>query len=163
DGVGERHDRLRPFLNGHGSFDRIASRLQPLFEQQNRISLSARVTVTPQNLCLLDTLHGLSALGFRRVGFSPVLNSPTGPPQMSKGDLARRLEQMIACGKEYEASLAAGRDHSFANLATALRELHRGTHRPYPCGAGAGYLGVSAEGDLAACHRFVNDPAGAFG
>jgi len=38
-----------------------------------------------------------------------------------------------------------------------MRELQRGTHRPYPCGAGAGYLGVSADGDLAACHRFVGD------
>jgi uncharacterized protein len=35
--------------------------------------------------------------------------------------------------------------------------LHRGTHRPYPCGAGAGYFGVSAEGELFACHRFVGD------
>lgn len=163
DGVGEVHDRLRPFRNGEGSFDRIAARLQPLFGYQADIDLSARVTVTPRNLSLLDTLHGLSELGFRSVGFSPVLKSPTGRDEMSKNDLACMLEQMFACGREFENSVAAGRHHTFANLATALRELHRGTHRPYPCGAGAGYLGVSAEGDLAACHRFVNDPAGAFG
>jgi uncharacterized protein len=42
-------------------------------------------------------------------------------------------------------------------------EIHRGTHRPYPCGAGAGYFGVSAEGALSACHRFVDDPVGAMG
>ena len=41
-----------------------------------------------------------------------------------------------------------------------MRELRRGTHRPYPCGAGAGYLGVSADGELAACHRFVGDEDG---
>jgi uncharacterized protein len=45
----------------------------------------------------------------------------------------------------------------------ALREIHKGTHRPYPCGAGAGYLGVSADGGLYACHRFVEDPAGTMG
>jgi hypothetical protein len=28
-------------------------------------------------------------------------------------------------------------------MMTALEEVHRGTHRPYPCGAGAGYFGVS--------------------
>jgi uncharacterized protein len=163
DGVGEVHDRLRPFRNGEGSFDRIAARLRPLFGHQADIDLSARVTVTPRNLSLLDTLQGLAALGFRNVGFSPVLKSPTGREEMSKDDLAFMLDQMIACGREFESDLLAGRHHPFANLATALRELHRGTHRPYPCGAGAGYLGVSAEGDLAACHRFVNDPAGAFG
>lgn len=163
DGVGEVHDRLRPFRNGQGSFDRIAARLQPLFEHQDAIDLSARVTVTPENLSLPDTLDGLAALGFRNVGFSPVLKSPTGRDEMSKEHLAIMLEQMIACGRKFESALGDGRHHAFSNLATALRELHRGTHRPYPCGAGAGYLGVSAEGDLAACHRFVNDPAGAFG
>jgi uncharacterized protein len=48
-------------------------------------------------------------------------------------------------------------------MVNAMREIHRGTHRPYPCGAGAGYFGVSADGDLAACHRFVGDAEGAMG
>ena len=45
----------------------------------------------------------------------------------------------------------------------ALKEIHKGSHRPYPCGAGASYLGVSATGELAACHRFVEDEKGYFG
>jgi uncharacterized protein len=52
-----------------------------------------------------------------------------------------------------------GRRYPFMNMQNALRELQRGTHCPYPCGAG--YLGVSAEGELSACHRFVGDQAGA--
>jgi uncharacterized protein len=48
-------------------------------------------------------------------------------------------------------------------MLNGLREIHRGTHRPYPCGAGAGYLGVSADGELAACHRFIDAPEGAMG
>lgn len=163
DGIGKSHNRLRPFRNGRGSFDQITARLNPLFDRQDRISLSARVTVTPHNVSLLETLHGLAALGFRSVGFSPVLNSPTRRGEMSADHLISMLDQMIACGREFEDYLLAGKLHPFANLATALRELHLGTHRPYPCGAGAGYLGVSAEGDLAACHRFVNEPEGAFG
>jgi len=57
----------------------------------------------------------------------------------------------------------SGARYPFLNMVNALRELQRGTHRPYPCGAGAGYLGVSADGDLAACHRFVGDADGAMG
>ncbi len=56
-----------------------------------------------------------------------------------------------------------GQRYPFANMVNAMREIHRGTHRPYPCGAGAGYFGVSADGDLAACHRFVGDADGAMG
>ena len=31
--------------------------------------------------------------------------------------------------------------------------------RPYPCGAGAAYLSVNADGELYACHRFIDDPS----
>ena len=64
-------------------------------------------------------------------------------------------------GQEFERRVIAGERYPFANAVTAMRELHRGTHRPYPCGAGAGYLGVAADGALAACHRFVGDPEAA--
>jgi uncharacterized protein len=73
------------------------------------------------------------------------------------------LAGMIACGLAFERQVLRGQRYPFLNMTNALRELHRGTHRPYPCGAGAGYLGVSAEGDLAACHRFVGDAQGAMG
>jgi len=163
DGPAEVHDRLRPFKNGKGSFQRIADRLAPLIERQDEIELSARVTVTPRNLDLIQTLDALSDLGFRTVGFSPMVSSPTGADEMSGGQFDELLSQMIACGQQFENSLRGGAHHPFANLASALHELHRGTHRPYPCGAGAGYLGVSADGELSACHRFVGDPSAKFG
>jgi uncharacterized protein len=73
------------------------------------------------------------------------------------------LAEMIDCGREFERHSRAGRRYPFANIVNALREIGRGTHRPYPCGAGAGYLGVSADGELSACHRFVGDAEGALG
>jgi len=82
---------------------------------------------------------------------------------MEMPDLEVLLDQMIDCGREFERRVIAGERYPFSNLATALREIHRGTHRPYPCGAGAGYLGVSASGGLFACHRFVEDEAASMG
>ena len=52
DGIGPVHDRLRPFLGGQGSFDRIIARVAPLLDRQRRMQVSARVTVTPSNLRL---------------------------------------------------------------------------------------------------------------
>jgi uncharacterized protein len=163
DGVGEAHNRLRSFKGGSGSYARILTRVKPLLERQRRMQVSARATVTPANLRLRETLDGLIALGFHSVGFSPMLSSPTGRGEMGGGDLETMLEQMVECGEEFERRVIAGRRYPFLNLATALREIHRGTHRPYPCGAGAGYFGVSAEGGLYACHRFVEDEEGAMG
>lgn len=167
DGVGAAHDGLRPFKGGGGSFDRVVGRVRPLLAAaasgDGHLEVSARVTVTPRNLRLRETLEALAALGFRSVGFSPMLSSPTGRDQMDGEGLREMLAQMIDCGRACERRLTAGGEYPFANLLTAVQEIHRGTHRPYPCGAGGGYMGVSAEGGLFACHRFVNDEAGRMG
>lgn len=163
DGLRADHDRLRPTQGGKPTFDRIVARVAPLLRQKSRMQMSARVTVTPLNLDLPATLDGLLALGFDSVGFSPMLSAPNARLELGQSNLQDMLDGMIACGKRFEAEVAAGRPYSFANVADALREIHRGSHRPYPCGAGAGYLGVSAEGGLFACHRFVEDDAGRLG
>jgi uncharacterized protein len=163
DGVGETHDRLRPFRGGRPSYQRIVDNARSLLACGRRAQVSARVTVTPQNLSLRETLDGLLALGFSAVGFSPVLRSPTGRDTLSPDDLGRLLAAMIDCAGEFERRVMAGAPYGFSNVMSALDEIHRGTHRPYPCGAGAGYMGVSADGGLFACHRFVDDPAGSMG
>ncbi len=163
DGPREVHDAQRPFKSGAGSFDRIMGRLQPLLTRQRRMQVSARVTVTPRNLGLRTTLDQFVSAGFHSVGFSPMLSAPTGTGELQADDLEVMLGEMIACGHEFERHAVAGHRYPFANMVNAMREIQRGTHRPYPCGAGAGYLGVSADGELAACHRFVGDTEGAMG
>lgn len=163
DGPREAHDALRPYKDGRGSYDRILENVRPLLERQHKMQVSARVTVTPTNLALRETLDQFLAEGFHSVGFSPLLNAPSGAGEMQREDLEAMLGAMIECGREYERRVRAGQRYAFANLDNALKELAKGTHRPYPCGAGAGYLGVSADGDLAACHRFVGEEVGAMG
>ena len=163
DGPREVHDALRPFKGGAGSYDAVMKRVAPLLKMQQRMQVSARVTVTPRNLSLRETLDTFIDAGFHSVGFSPMLSAPTGKGEMQSEDLELMLGEMIGCGREFERASQGGRRYPFANMVNAMREIHRGTHRPYPCGAGAGYLGVSADGELAACHRFVGDENGAMG
>jgi uncharacterized protein len=163
DGVGEVHNALRPFRGGQGSYERIIDRVRPLLATQHRMQVSARVTVTPHNLQLKDALDELLGLGFHSVGFSPMLAAPSGRGEMDAASLNCMLDRMIECGEEFERRTLRRERYAFANIATAIREIHKGTHRPYPCGAGAGYFGVSAEGGLYACHRFVQDDSAYFG
>jgi uncharacterized protein len=163
DGVGETHDRQRPMKGGRGSYARIMENIAPLLARQRRMQVSARVTVTPENLGLREALDHFVALGFHSVGFSPMLSAPSGRGEMQTADLQVLLDEMIACGQACEERLLAGERYPFANLMTSLQEIHRGTHRPYPCGAGAGYFGVAASGGLFACHRFVEDDAASMG
>jgi uncharacterized protein len=163
DGARDVHDAQRPFKSGKGSFDRIMRNLAPMFEKQRRMQVTARVTVTPRNMMLRETLDEFVDAGFFTVGFSPLLRSPSGEGELERIDLEVMLGEMIDCGREFERRTIAGERYPFANMLNALREIERGTHRPYPCGAGAGYLGVSATGELSACHRFVGDADGAMG
>ena len=163
DGPAEVHDALRPYKSGRGSFDRVMANVRPLLASQRQMQVSARITVTPRNLALRDTLDQFLAEGFHSVGFTPLLRSPNGSDEMQADTLEVMLGEMIDCGREFERRSLAGERYAFANMVNAMKEIERGTHRPYPCGAGAGYLGVSADGDLAACHRFVGDDDGVMG
>ncbi|MBR0850362.1 SPASM domain-containing protein [Bradyrhizobium diazoefficiens] len=163
DGTEATHDRLRPFKRGSGSYARIMANIAPMLARQNGMQVSARVTVTPRNLDLRATLDSFVARGFHSVGFSPMLSAPDHADEMQHGDLGAMLEQMVDCGEAFVRQSLAGCRYPFANLLNALREIHKGTHRPYPCGAGGGYFGVSADGELSACHRFVGDDSGRMG
>jgi uncharacterized protein len=163
DGVGAAHDALRPFRNGAPSFGRVMARVRPILAMQSRMQVSVRATVTPQNLALRETLDTFLEMGFHSVGFSPLISSYSGDGEMSESALQRMLQAMVDCGEEFEGRVRRGERYSFLNMTNAMREIHKGTHRPYPCGAGAGYFGVSAEGELYACHRFVENPAGLMG
>jgi uncharacterized protein len=163
DGLKDAHDRLRPLKRGGSSYDLVMAGARRLLAVQETMQVSARVTVTPRNLDLQATLEGLIAEGFHSVGFSPMLSAPNGREEMAAADLQVMLAQMIACGEAFMEQTKAGQRYPFSNILMALRHIHEGTHRPYPCGAGAGYLAASAEGELFACHRFIDDPAGRFG
>ncbi|MDQ6477182.1 radical SAM/SPASM domain-containing protein [Dyadobacter sp. LHD-138] len=163
DGIGKDHDLNRPMKGGKGSYDRIIQNIRPLLSLQKKMQVSARVTVTPENTNLPDVLDEFIHMGFHGVGFSPLLRSSNGQNEMNQEQLSVMLENMIACGLNFEKNVLAGKRYPFLNMVNALKEISKGTHRPYPCGAGAGYMGVSADEDLFACHRFVNEDVGKMG
>lgn len=163
DGIGSQHNQLRPLKGGAGTYDTIIANIQPLLARQRNMQVSARVTVTPANMALAATLQEFIDMGFHSVGFSPLLRSSNGRGEMSREDLEKMLQGMINCGLLFEQHVIRQQRFPFLNMINALKEIAKGTHRPYPCGAGAGYMGVSADGELSACHRFVNEPAGNMG
>jgi uncharacterized protein len=116
------------------------------------------VTVSPKTGELLPILDHILSLGFDEVGFAAVLVSPNPELTFSPNDFPLFLERMIACGKKVFQEIVAGRSYPFGNFETALQQIHRGSHRPYPCGAGAAYLSANTEGKLFAYHRLIDDP-----
>nr|CAA6830741.1 MAG: Arylsulfatase regulator (Fe-S oxidoreductase) [uncultured Thiotrichaceae bacterium] len=164
DGLQATNDQLRPFASGKGSFDRVAKSVSTLLGVKERsYRLLARVTVTPKNLDLQEIMTGLLEMGFDGIMFSPMLSAPSGRKEMQSANLDRLLEQLIKCGETFSGQLQKGQILPFTNIITTLQRIHHYQRDQYPCGAGGGYMGVSAEGELYACHRFVNDEQGHMG
>jgi uncharacterized protein len=163
DGDREQNDPIRKMNDGSSSYDRLQRGLALLARYGKPQHLAARITITPKTKELLPILDHVISLGFDEVGFAVVLVSPDPSLAFAPEDFTRLLQEAIACGKKALQELKAGRSYPFSNLETALQEIHRGSHRPYPCGAGAAYLSANAEGKLFACHRLIDDPQFAMG
>lgn len=163
DGDQRQHDAVRRMRDGSSSYERLRQGLAVLERHGRPRHLAARVTVTPQTRALLPALEHLIGLGFDEVGFAAVLVSPNPALAFAPEDFPAFLARMTECGRTALRELAAGRRYPFGNFETAMHEIHRGSHRPYPCGAGAAYLSANADGALFACHRLIDDPAFAMG
>ena len=164
DGDQRSNARQRKMSNGQGSaYEAALDGLTRLTADARPCHLSVRATVTPWTGHLLPMLDHLLSLNIDEAGFAPVIAAPPGTPAYNAAELETFLTQMIECGTKAKAEALVGRGWPFSNFHTAMHEIHRGAHMPYPCGAGAGYLSVSSEGALYACHRLVDDPDFRFG
>ncbi len=157
DGDKEKHNLHRKMLNGSDSYEQTLKGLKTIINFGKPKQLSARVTVSPKTGRLLPLLEHLISLGFDDVGFSAVLVSPDKSYQFNPSDFIDFTKHMIECGEKTLSEIKNGNNFPFSNLETAIQEIHKGTHRPYPCGAGASYMSVNSKGEYYACHRFIDD------
>jgi uncharacterized protein len=149
--------------NGASSYEQLLKGLDLLKAYRRPQHLAARVTVTPKTGSLVPIIDELLELGFDEVGFAAVLVSPDPSLAFQAEDYPIFLERMIECGQKALFKIKAGEGYPFGNFEAALQQIHRGTHRPYPCGAGAAYLSANSEGKLFACHRLIDNPAFSMG
>ena len=165
DGVGATHDALRPFKGGPRQLRSRSSRsVAPLLARQRRMQVSARVTVTPRNLACArrsttSSRSGSTASASRRCCASP----PARGEMAGERPGATMLEQMIDCGASSSSRAPAGGaipSPTWSTRCARSTAARTGRIRAAPA---RGYLGVSADGELVACHRFVGDEAGAMG
>lgn len=164
DGLRATHDQLRPYRSGKSSVEKVAKSVRALLAvDRRRFRVLARVTVTPRNLDLPEIMSDLLEMGFDGITFSPMLSAPTGKDEMLAPDLDRLLDQLTRCGDSFREGLLQARVLPFMNVISTLQRIHHYQREQYPCGAGGGYMGVSADGGLYACHRFVNDEDGLMG
>ena len=132
----------------------IQPRLERLFERYTARPVVARVTVTKDAIDIVGTYEHLSGLGFFEVGFSPVTAKNGEEYGLEPADLHQVLAGFRELGSLYAERAAQNRYTGFSNLSTLLTDIHVGTNKFFPCGAGLGLLDVDGNGDVYLCHRF---------
>ena len=158
DGDQVLHDQQRPTHYGEGSYHRTIASLRPLLNDPGDARIAARATVTRLDLQIANRVEHLTSLGFTEVGVSPARTSASPALAFREDDWLPFLSEMRIAGDRETRRILAGARPVFSNLANALGRLHRGSCRPLPCGSGASYVSVGADGDYWTCHRTVGDP-----
>lgn len=156
DGSRDVHDAMRPFINGQGSYDTIRDHLDAFQKElrPNEAAWTLRATFTRYHLRFADQVFHLASLGFQDISVEPCTSDD---PDLGIGwaELPTLKAEYTNFTERYLEAIRAGQRFSFFHFRVMLDQTKRGTQRLTQCGAGNGYLAVSASGKLYPCHRLV--------
>jgi len=162
DGDEDINDRYRITIGGTHKL--VSKNVRRLLAECTARPVGARVTLSGGNTEVARIYRHLhDELGFAEVGFAPATASNDSPLGLDDGEMRMVIDAMKALGQEYTAAAKRGFRHGFSNMNQLMQDLYSGTRKTVPCGAGIGLLAVSAEGQLALCHRFTGTSFPSFG
>jgi uncharacterized protein len=126
--------------------------------------VGARVTLT-RGITDIETIweHLFNDLGFHEVGFAPVTSGDIASYNLTEGELADVFRRMKLLGRRYVAAALDNRSIGFSNMHQLLTDIHEGTKKALPCGAGVGMVAVDHGGGINLCHRFTGSELPQFG
>jgi len=164
DGPKAIHDKNRITVGGQGTYDVVRKKIQQLMDGYNARPIGARVTLT-KGITDIDGIwdHLFNDLGFSEVGFAPVTSGDIAYYNLSDEELVEIFENMKSLGRKYIDAAVKGKSIGFSNMHQLLTDIHEGTKKALPCGAGAGMVAIDHSGGVNLCHRFTGSDLPLFG
>ena len=157
DGRKEVNDRMRPRIDGSGTFNSILPKFIDMAESRNQDNYYVRGTFTAYNKDFANDVIHLADLGFKQTSVEPVVAPDDAPYALKNEDLPFLFEQYETLAKEYIKRWKSGNWFNFFHFMIDLNQGPCAIKRLSGCGAGHEYLAVAADGDLYPCHQFVGN------
>jgi uncharacterized protein len=160
DGDREQHNQHRRFSTGHGSYDVLLPRIRYFITKYSAPgrTLSARVTIGDEDYDIVRAVRHCLELGFNNIGIGIAIGAllATCENEDAKRNVVAKLTRQMEELKKFTIG-----EYKSKNLFRV--SLFNDTmftvyaHRPklVPCGAGRRYAGVSPNGDVVPCHRYI--------
>ena len=157
DGDKRGNDLNRVAVDGSGSYDRI---IRNTDELRNRKLVSARATLSAENMGYKSVFDHLYSLGFRAIPMAVAHNT------ISESDFSGLLDEYSRYIDYFE-ELLSNKDLEKAgkmtDLINGLEKIEYSCERNEGCGAGRYMRAIDINGTMYPCHRFVGNAKFALG
>ena len=157
DGRKEVNDRMRPRVDGSGTYDTIIPKFIDMAESRNQDRYYVRGTFTAYNKDFANDVIHLADLGFKQTSVEPVVAPDDADYALTEADIPIVFEQYEKLAAEYLKRWKEGNWFNFFHFMIDLDQGPCAIKRLSGCGAGHEYLAVAADGDLYPCHQFVGN------
>lgn len=157
DGRKEVNDRMRPRVDGSGTYDAILPKFIDMAESRNQDNYYVRGTFTAFNKDFANDVIHLADLGFKQTSVEPVVAPEDEEYALTEKDLPEIFDQYEKLAAEYLKRWKEGNWFNFFHFMIDLDQGPCAIKRLSGCGAGHEYLAVAADGDLYPCHQFVGN------
>jgi uncharacterized protein len=152
DGTREKHDINRVFANQKRSYDKVIEKTESMRKQK---LLTARATLTNDNIDYIEIFEHLDSLGFRAIPIAIAQNMVDDEVfeevVQSYKEYIKYFGQLIA-DKKYEVA------RKITDIVNAIEKIESANERSKGCGAVKSMYAVDINGALYPCHRFVGEP-----
>lgn len=149
------NDKMRPCINGAGSYNIIMDKYRRLVEKRGHDQYYARGTFTKYNLDFANDVMHLYEEGFDQLSVEPVVSSSDKDYALTEAELPRIFEEYETLAKKIIAIKKQGKSINFFHFMLDLDQGPCAIKRLRGCGCGNEYVAVTPDGDIYPCHQFV--------
>ena len=155
DGRPEVNDRMRPTVNGKGSYELILPKFKKLVEKRGNEQYYVRGTFTKHNLDFAEDVKSMYEAGFDQISIEPVVADPKESYALTEEDLPKVFKEYERLADYIIETRKKGEYFNFFHFMLDLDQGPCAIKRLRGCGCGNEYVAVTPDGDIYPCHQFV--------